>query len=97
MLCYPVLAPVDFNILYFKVRLEVPLVPDRNTQPQRPLWRAYPVSMTPPSLIKLDIVVKDKHVCQPNLIKVSTPRNIRWLQYDTSHKNTLSFGFEIGR
>lgn len=85
MLDYPILIPINENILYLQRLSEMSFTLNGN---RKPLWscrRTDPVPMSPAACVELDVVIEDEYICAANLIKVSAPRDVGGLQDDALH------------
>jgi hypothetical protein len=63
---------------------------DRNRQPLLALWRFDLITVPPATFIVLHIIIKNEQIGAINLIKISSPGNVRWLENDNVHFSTTS-------
>ncbi len=86
VLAAPVLIPTDFDI---ENPGGLPVHgANRDGQPFRSHRRLDLVPVAPPSPVILNVIQKDEYVRFLNLVEISTPRYVRWLQYDAFHKDS---------
>src|SRR4029078_4552439 len=80
MLARPRLPPIDLGLE--NARHSATVVKHRHRQPLRPALRLDVVSLTPPMLVVLHIVVIDEHVGAGHLVEEAEPWQVSGLQYD---------------
>ncbi len=91
VLMRPVSIPHDFDIdNIFRLRHHT-FCRYRNRQPLLTVRCFDQVSISPAMLVVLNVIVEHEHVGLENLVEVSAPRNIRWLQNDARFLVMLVF------
>ena len=76
---------VDGNVLRLR-----PMAVDRNRQPLPATRGLDPVAVTPTTLVILHVVIKDKQIGPPDLVKIASPRNVGRLQNYSIQLSTIS-------
>src|SRR5580693_3630342 len=82
--------PVNLDFPNLPLPFDIALLIDWNAQPLRALRCLYSVTVSPAMLIVLDIVIKDEKVRFLNLVKISSPWDVRGLQDHASHDYSVS-------
>src|SRR5262245_15864867 len=68
-------------------------VVDGNREPFHGLGGVDPIAGSPTPGVILHVVVKDKTIRLPDLVEISAPGNIRWLENDAVHKLLIAGAF----
>src|SRR5262245_1370082 len=63
---------------------------DGNREPFHALGGFDPIPVSPAPSVVLHVVEKDKTIRLPNLVEISAPGNIRWLENDALHRSLTS-------
>jgi hypothetical protein len=59
------------------------------------MQRFNPVAVTPAPLVILDVIVKHKNISLDDLVKVTTPGDVGWLEDYTARHNRTAYLLSI--